>query len=146
MNESHRILRGLDHGKRQEAGPDDLDSVALDLHRFAQRGFGEIDVMVIKIPILTVEEFHIGADCHETAAGFETAESMAQRETEMRFAGKMLEKIARENGVERVGGNGQGAEQSWCRKRTSGLSRDPASGLRSIADFDAAVMLLMNSP
>jgi hypothetical protein len=104
MHESHRILRGLDHGKWQETGLDDLDSVALDLHRFAQRGFGEINVMVIKIPILTVEEFHIGADCYETAARFEAAERMAQRETEMGFARKMLEKIARENGVERVGG------------------------------------------
>lgn len=104
MHESHRILRGLDHGERQKTGLDDLNPVALDLHRFAQRGFGEIDVMVKKIPILTVEEFHVGADRHETAAGFEAAERMAQREAEMDFARKMLEKIARENGVERVGG------------------------------------------
>ena len=60
----------------------------------------------IKVPTLAVEKFHLGADGYAPAAEFEAAELLAQRETEMGFAKAILEKIAREDGVERVGGMG----------------------------------------
>jgi len=63
-------------------------------------------VETIKVPTLAVKKFHLGADGYDQAAEFEAAERLAQRETEMGFAKAVLGKIAREDGVERVGGMG----------------------------------------
>jgi hypothetical protein len=66
---------------------------------------------VIKVRILAVEKIHFGGDGHETVAGFAAAERVTPREAQMGFAKEIIEKNAREDGVERIGG--------WARERSS---------------------------
>src|SRR5690606_38959632 len=96
LHEEHRILRCADHGERQELGLQHFDFESFNLQRLTEGGLGEINVMVVEIPVFTVQVLHVRPNRNEPSAGFQAAQDMAKRLIEALLVRQMLEEIAGE--------------------------------------------------
>ena len=91
-------------GEGQKAGNEQIDRVPFNLHRLTQRRLGEIDMMVVEIPVFAMQEFDVGPDGDQAAARLQAAQRVAQREVEAVLVRKVFEEIAGEDGIEAVVG------------------------------------------